>query len=103
VDYDVYIKETDEGFGRGGIVIIVVNVLMISLMTAGFIVDRNQKKKDAEKKGEEIEMGRDDYALAKQENSAEVKQPRKILKEKSEIENSDVKLAIFETPNDGVV
>lgn len=99
----MYIKETDEGFGRGGIVIIVVNVLMISLMTAGFIVDRNQKKKDAEKKGEEIEMGRDDYALAKQENSAEVKQPRKILKEKSEGENSDVKLAIFETPNDGVV
>lgn len=99
----MYIKETDEGFGRGGIVIIVVNVLMISLMTAGFIVDRNQKKKDAEKKGEEIEMGRDDYALAKQENSAEVKQPRKILKEKSEFENSDVKLAIFETPNDGVV
>lgn len=98
----MYIKETDEGFGRGGIVIIVVNVLMISLMTAGFIVDRNQKKKDAEKKGEEIEMGRDDYALAKQENSAEVK-PRKILKEKSEVENSDVKLAIFETPNDGVV
>lgn len=99
----MYIKETDEGFGRGGIVIIVVNVLMISLMTAGFIVDRNQKKKDAEKKGEEIEMGRDDYALAKQENSAEVKQPRKILKEKSEVENSDTKLAIFETPNDGVV
>jgi hypothetical protein len=103
VDYDVYIKETDEGFGRGGIVIIVVNVLMISLMTAGFMVERNQKKKDAGKKGEEIEMGRDDYALAKQENSAEVKQPRKILKEKSEVENSDVKLAIFETPNDGVV
>ena len=48
-------------------------------------------------------MGRDDYALAKQENSAEVKQPRKILRAKSEFENSDVKLAVFDTPTDGVV
>lgn len=49
MNYDVYIEDSDEGFGRGSIVIIVVNVLMISLMTAGFIMDRNQKKKDAEK------------------------------------------------------
>lgn len=69
----MYIKESADGFGRGSIVIIVVNVLMIGLMTAGFIMDRSQRRRDAAKKPQEIEMEQD-YQLAKMENSAEVKQ-----------------------------
>ncbi len=76
----MYITETDQGFGRGSIVIIVVNVFMISLMTAGFIMDRNQRKKDANNQAQEVEMGQDHYSLAKQENSAEVQNKvRKVL------------------------
>ena len=101
----MYINETYQGFGRGSIVIIVVNVIMISLMIAGFMMDRNQRKKDADEKAQEVEMGQDHYSLTKQENSAEVTHKvRKVLSSGQNATNvSEPELGVFKTPIDGVV
>ena len=62
---------------------------MISLMTAGFMMDRNQRKKDTDKMAHEVELGQDHYSLAKQENSAEVKHKvRKFLSDGQNVANN---------------
>lgn len=104
----MYIVETTDGFGRGSIVIIALNLFMIGMMTVGFILDRKQKNTDAKKKGGEIERNYDDYAEAKQNNSAsiEMKHVRQIVSPPPP--NSDAKLnngnsGVFESSNDRVV
>lgn len=78
----MYISESTEGFGRGTIVIIALNVFMICMMIAGFILDRKQKKADAKKKIEKGGVNYDEYEEAKNNNSAsvsvEMKQIRKV-------------------------